>query len=126
MKAKENEDEAKENEDEAKENKAVHTARDASSTRLKMTRDRRTYGRTDTPSYRDATAHLEIRGRKKKKELKTDRPGPLPNLQSSIRTQRASEPKSLPLCRLARFPRCPRKTGDRPEARAREAKTAAT
>ena len=44
-------------------NKAGYTAQDAPSTRLKLTRDRRTYGRTygrtDTPSYRDATAHLE-------------------------------------------------------------------
>ena len=44
-------------------NKAGYTAQDAPSTCLKITRDRRTYGRTygrtDTPSYRDATAHLE-------------------------------------------------------------------
>ena len=40
-------------------NKAGYTAQDAPSTRLKITWDRRTYGRTDTPSYRDATAHLK-------------------------------------------------------------------
>ena len=48
-------------------NKAGYTAQDAPSTRLKITRDGRTYGRTygltdgrtDGPSYRDATAHLK-------------------------------------------------------------------
>ena len=48
-------------------NKAGYTAQDAPSTRLKITRDGRTDGRTygptdgrtDTPSYRDATAHLK-------------------------------------------------------------------
>ena len=47
-------------------NKAGYTAQYAPSTRLKITRDRRTDGRTDggtdgrtdTTSYRDATAHL--------------------------------------------------------------------
>ena len=50
-----------------KENKAGYTAQDAPITRLKIMRDERTYGRTygltdartDTPSYRDATAHLK-------------------------------------------------------------------
>ena len=37
-------------------NKAGYTAQDAPSTRLKITGD----GRTDTTSYRDATAHLKI------------------------------------------------------------------
>ena len=45
-------------------NKAGYTAQDAPGTRLKITRDGRTYGRTDlrtdTTSYRDATAHLKI------------------------------------------------------------------
>ena len=45
-------------------NKAGYTAQDAPSTRLKITRDRRTDrrtdGQTDTTSYRDATAHLKI------------------------------------------------------------------
>ena len=52
-------------------NKAGYTAQDAPSTLLKITRDRRTDGRTDGPtdrrtdgrtdttSYRDATAHLK-------------------------------------------------------------------
>ena len=48
-------------------NKAGYTAKDAPSTRLKITRDGptdlrtdgRTDGRTDTPSYRDASAHLK-------------------------------------------------------------------
>ena len=64
-------------------NKAGYTAQDAPSTRLKITRDRRTYGptdgptdlrtygptdgRTDTPSYRDATAHLKIEKCEKEK-----------------------------------------------------------
>ena len=46
-------------------NKAGYTAQDAPSRRLKITQDRWTYGptdgRTDTPSYRDATAHLKRR-----------------------------------------------------------------
>ena len=49
-------------------NIAGYTAQDAPSTRLKITLDRRTDGRTDrptdgrtdTPSYRDAAAHLKI------------------------------------------------------------------
>ena len=40
-------------------NKAGYTAQDAPSTRLKITGDGRTDGRTDTTSYRDATAHLK-------------------------------------------------------------------
>ena len=44
-------------------NKAGYTAQDAPSARLKITRDGRTDGptdgRTETPSYRDATAHLK-------------------------------------------------------------------
>ena len=43
-------------------NQAGYTAQDAPSTRLKITRD----GRTDTTSYRDATA------RRKGKELKIE------------------------------------------------------
>ena len=45
-----------------KENKAGYTAQDAPRTRLKITGDGRTDRRTDTTSYRDATAHLK-RGR---------------------------------------------------------------
>ena len=41
-------------------NKAGYTAQDAPDTRLKITGDGRTDGRTDTTSYRDATAHLKI------------------------------------------------------------------
>ena len=49
-------------------NKAGYTAQDAPTTRLKITRDRPTDGRTDgptdrrtdTPSYRDARTHLKI------------------------------------------------------------------
>ena len=44
-------------------NKAGYTAQDVPSTRLKITRDRRTDGRanglTNTPSYRDARTQLE-------------------------------------------------------------------
>ena len=40
-----------------KRNKAGYTAQNGPSTRLKITGDERTNGRTDTPSYRDATAH---------------------------------------------------------------------
>ena len=48
-------------------NKAGYTAQDAPSTRLKITRDRQTYGRTygptdgqmDTLFYKDVTAHLK-------------------------------------------------------------------
>ena len=40
-------------------NKAGYTAQDALSTRLKITGDGRTDGRTDTTSYRAATAHLK-------------------------------------------------------------------
>ena len=48
-------------------NKAGYTAQGSPSTRLKITLDGRTYGptdlrtdgQTDTPSYRDATAHLK-------------------------------------------------------------------
>ena len=50
----------------SKKNKAGYTAQDAPSTRLKITWDGRTNGRTygtdgrtDTPSYRNATAHLK-------------------------------------------------------------------
>ena len=58
----------------SEENKAGYTAQDAPSTRLKITRDGRTYGptdlRTDTTSYRDATPHLkrEEKGRKRRKK----------------------------------------------------------
>ena len=41
-------------------NKAEYSASDAPSSRLREgVTDRRTDGRTDTPSYRDATAHLK-------------------------------------------------------------------
>ena len=56
-------------------NKAGYTAQDAPSTRLKITRDGRTDGRMDTPSYRDATAHLKMRknGNEWEKVSKSDR-----------------------------------------------------
>ena len=46
-------------------------AQDAPSTRMKITRDRRTDGLTDTPPYRDATAHIKSGG--KGKEDKEDK-----------------------------------------------------
>ena len=73
-------------------NKAGYTAQDAPRTRLKITRDRPTDGRTDgptdgrtdgptdgptdgrtdTPSYRDATAHLKKEKKKKKERRKKE------------------------------------------------------
>ena len=54
----------------AEKNKAGYTAQDAPSMRTYHLRkkhgtDGRTHGRTDTTSYRDATAHLKRRGEKK-------------------------------------------------------------
>ena len=44
-------------------NKAGYTAQDALGTRMEITGNGRTDGRTDTPSYRNATANLKtIRG----------------------------------------------------------------
>ena len=45
-------------------NKAGYAAQDAPSTRLKITRDGPTDGPTDTPYYRDATAHLKMKENK--------------------------------------------------------------
>ena len=61
--------------EEQRENKAGYTAQDAPSKRLKITGDGRTDGgtdgRTDTLSYRDATAHLKkVKKKRRKKKWK--------------------------------------------------------
>ena len=50
-------------------NKAGYTTQDAPSTCLKITGDGRTDGRTDTTSYRGATAHLKTERKKLPKKL---------------------------------------------------------